>query len=104
MKPLAVNLNEDQPSNIDPGVGRDDRAQVSDDGVAVHAEGELYLPRLLVQVDDGDEDGAAGRVGDGQGDAQERLERLGLLVAPRAGEGRPELGLEQTLDKAFVAT
>jgi hypothetical protein len=52
------------------------------------------LARRLVQVEDGGYEGAQRTLRYGQGDAEEGVEGVGLAQAGRAGQARPELGLQ----------
>ena len=56
----------------------------------------------LVDVEDGDVDGHQLLLWDGQGDAEEGVEGVGLLLAGGAGQGAPELGLEDVHHEAVV--
>ena len=73
--------------------------------VRVDREGEAYphLARALIDVKDGDEDGAELLLGDRQRDAEERVKCVGLAFTTWAGETRSELGLEDVDDEAVVA-
>ena len=70
--------------------------------VCPYGESQLDLSGRLVDVEDGDVDGHQLLLWDGQGDAEEGVEGVGLLLAGGAGQGAPELGLEDVHHEAVV--
>jgi len=69
---------------------------------SVNSDRKPCLARRLVQVEDGDDEGAERALGDGQGHAEEGVEGVGLAGAGGARQARPELRLKKKENGAIT--
>lgn len=104
MKALVVDLGEQHVIVVDPGIAGQYLPQVLDVGRLVDLDADAHLPGLLRRVEHVDVEADLALVlGHRHRDAEERVERVGLLLAAGTGQGRAELRLEHLVDERVVA-
>ena len=99
-----MDLGEEHVVLVDAGVAGEYLPELLDVGRLVDADADAYLSRLLRRVEDVDEEAhLALALGHRHRNAEEGVERVGLLLAARAGQARPELRLEHLVHERVVA-
>ena len=99
----VVNFRQQELFDSDAGVFGKNFSQISYRFVGPDGQAEFYLPRRLVDVEDGDVDGQELLLRDGQRDAEERVERLALPATGRTRQRGVELRLEHVHDETEIS-